>query len=180
MCSILLWDTLNWDSSGLPRSYLYTTSITLDVHCLTTMALYYQNYLGIKGVLRTLYSVSAEHDVALYRGDKYRTTSVIVKGDNSNMYMTAIVKQTLFTGYNRLTVYTESWRVSHHIKLHLNMHLLLLLLLYYHGFIIRYLANYTDIHVSLANVLMFTTVCVHSINYYCIYIISVHVWISVV
>jgi hypothetical protein len=59
-------------------------------------------------ILLPICSVSAEHEVALYGGDKYRTTSVIVKGDNFNMYMTAIVKQTLFTGYNRLTVYTES------------------------------------------------------------------------
>jgi hypothetical protein len=45
---------------------------------------------------------------------------VIVKGDNSNMNSTALVKQTLFTGYNRLTMYTESCGVSHHIKLHID------------------------------------------------------------
>jgi hypothetical protein len=114
--------------------------------------------------------------VALYRGDKYRTISVIVKGDNYIKKMTAIVKQTLFTGYNRLTVYTESCCVSHHIKLHLNMHLPLLLLLYYHAFIIRVLANYTDILVYLANILLFSMLCVHTIAY----IISVHMCLNVV
>jgi hypothetical protein len=62
----------------------------------------------VSGLQCPLCSVSAAHEVALYRGDKYKTTNVIVKGDNSNMYMTAIKKQTLFTEYNRLTVFTES------------------------------------------------------------------------
>jgi hypothetical protein len=38
-------------------------------------------------------SVSAVHEVALYRGDKYITIIVIVKGDNFKMNMTAIVNK---------------------------------------------------------------------------------------
>jgi hypothetical protein len=77
--------------------------------------------------LSIIYSVYTEHAVAMYNGDKYITIIVIVKENNSNRNMTAIVKQSLFTRCNRLTVYTENCCVK--IKLHLNMHLPLLLLL---------------------------------------------------